>query len=237
MKFAVVIFPGSNCDRDCTYVLKDVFKQEVVEIFHTEKELSKETDCVVLPGGFTYGDYLRAGSIAGFSKIIPAIKDFANKGGLVIGICNGFQILCEIGLLPGALAKNKSLSFVCDEVYLKVVNNKTPFTSLYKKDEIIRLPIAHGDGRYTANNVDESQIIFKYCDKDGNITEDSNPNGSMLNIAGITNSLSPNSYLLTSNILGLMPHPERACESILGSKDGKKLFESIINTQVLAGKN
>ena len=237
MKFAVIIFPGSNCDQDCIHVLRNVFKQDVVEVFHTETELPAGVNCIVLPGGFTYGDYLRAGSIAGFSNIIPAVIKFANSGGLVIGICNGFQILCEIGLLPGALTKNKSLSFVCDEVYLKVVNNKTPFTSLYKKDEIIRLPIAHGDGRYIANNVDESQIIFKYCDKDGNITENSNPNGSMLNIAGITNSLSPNSYLLTSNILGLMPHPERACESILGSKDGKKLFESIINVQVLAGKN
>ena len=224
MKFSVIIFPGSNCDKDCVYVLKDVLKQEVEEVFHTEKSLPKGTDCVVLPGGFSYGDYLRSGAIAGFSNIVSAVKDFENKGGLVIGICNGFQVLCEIGLLPGALTKNKSLSFICDEVYLKVVNNKTPFTSLYKEGEVIKIPIAHGDGRYVSNDINKDQIVFQYCDKNGNVTEESNPNGSVLNIAGIVNSST------SPNILGLMPHPERASENILGSVDGKRLFESVINS-------
>lgn len=223
MKFVVIIFPGSNCVQDCVSVLRNLLKQEVIEVFHTEEKLPPNTDCVVLPGGFSYGDYLRAGAIAGFSNIIKPVKSFAKRGGLVIGICNGFQILCEIGLLPGALAKNKSLSFICDEVHLKVVNNKTPFTGLYKEGEIIKLPIAHGEGCYVSNNIiDKSQIVFQYCDKEGNVTEESNPNGSFQNIAGIVN--------LTSNILGLMPHPERASEGILGMEDGKKLFESVIRT-------
>ena len=219
MHFSVIIFPGSNCDKDCVHVLRDVLKQDVQEVFHLEEKLPSGTDCVIIPGGFSYGDYLRSGSIAGFSKIIPSIINFAKKGGLVIGICNGFQILCEIGLLPGALTKNKSLSFICEEVYLKVVNNKTPFTSLYKEGEIIKLPIAHGDGRYIPKDLSEDQIVFKYCDRNGNITEESNPNGSDQNIAGMINS----------NVLGMMPHPERASESILGCEDGKRLFESVIS--------
>lgn len=225
MKFSVIIFPGSNCDKDCVYVLRDVLKQDVIEVFHSEKSLPKGTEYVILPGGFSYGDYLRSGSIAGFSNIINAIKDFAYKGGLVIGICNGFQVLCEIGLLPGALTRNKSLSFICDTVYLKVVNNKTPFTSQYKKGAVIKIPIAHGDGRYVSNDVNEDQIVFQYCDKDGNITEKSNPNGSVLNIAGIINK--------NGNVLGMMPHPERASENILGSVDGKNLFDSVINQELM----
>lgn len=220
MKFAVITFPGSNCNTDCTNVLKNVLKQEVIEIFHETTELPKDIDCVVIPGGFSYGDYLRSGAIARFSKITNSIIDFANKGGLVIGICNGFQILCEMGLSDGALSRNKGLSFICDEVYLKVTNNKTPFTRLYKEGEIIKLPIAHGDGCYVNKNIDKSQIAFQYCDKEGNITEESNPNGSILNIAGITNK--------KGNVLGMMPHPERACENILGSEDGKRLFEGLI---------
>jgi phosphoribosylformylglycinamidine synthase len=219
MKFSIIIFPGSNCDEDCVHILKNVLGQEINKVFHTEDSLP-ETDCVILPGGFSYGDYLRSGAIARFSNIINPIIDFANKGGLVIGICNGFQILCEAGLLPGALTTNKSLSFICDEVYLKVVNNKTLFTSLYKNDEVIKAPIAHGDGRYVSNLIDKNQIIFQYCDKNGNITEEANPNGSIQNIAGITNS--------KGNILGMMPHPERVCESVLGGIDGKRLFESLI---------
>ncbi len=218
MKFIVITFPGSNCDKDCVYVLKNILKQDVIEVFHNEEKLPSKTDCVILPGGFSYGDYLRSGAISRFSKIISPVVEFANKGGLVIGICNGFQILCEIGLLPGVLTKNKSLSFICDEVYLKVVNNQTPFTKLYKEGEIIKLPIAHGDGRYIPKDINNSQIVFQYCDKKGNITEETNPNGSINNIAGIH----------ASNILGMMPHPERFCESILGSEDGKRLFESII---------
>lgn len=220
MKFSVITFPGSNCDKDCVHVLKDVFNQDVVETFHNEEKLPSGIDCVILPGGFSYGDYLRSGAIARFSKIINPIIEFANKGGFVIGICNGFQILCEIGLLEGALTTNKTRSFICDEVYLKVVNNKTPFTARYKKDEIIKIPIAHGDGRYVSKNISENQIVFQYCDKDGNITEESNPNGSVQNIAGILNS--------KGNVIGMMPHPERVCESVLGGEDGKKLFEGII---------
>ena len=225
MKFSVITFPGSNCDKDCVYVLRDVFKQDVVETFHEMSQLPSGTDSVILPGGFSYGDYLRSGAIARFSKIINPIIDFANKGGLVIGICNGFQILCEMGLLPGALTTNKTRSFICDEVYLKVVNNRTPFTRRYKEGEVIRLPIAHGDGRYVSNNTNKNQIVFQYCDKNGNINEEGNPNGSIENIAGITND--------KGNVLGMMPHPERACESILGSEDGKRLFESIIKIESL----
>ena len=222
MKFSIIIFPGSNCDKDCVYVLRNILKQDVTEVFHTESLLPKDTDCVILPGGFSYGDYLRSGSIAGFSNIVSAIKDFANKGSLVVGICNGFQVLCEIGLLPGALTRNKSLSFICDNVYLKVVNNKTSFTSLYKEGEVIKIPIAHGDGRYVSEKINKDQIVFQYCDKDGNVTEESNPNGSVLNIAGI----------ISGNILGMMPHPERASESILGSEDGRRIFESVINQKL-----
>ncbi|MBI3590728.1 MAG: phosphoribosylformylglycinamidine synthase I [Candidatus Melainabacteria bacterium] len=229
MKFAVIIFPGSNCDKDCVYVLRDLLKQDVVEVFHEVPQLPKGIDCVILPGGFSYGDYLRSGAIARFSKIINPIIGFANKGGLVIGICNGFQILCEIGLLPGALTRNKSLSFICDDVYLKVGSNKplqNPFTNLYKPGEVIKIPIAHGDGRYVSKNINKNQIVFQYCDKNGNITQESNPNGSMENIAGIINE--------KGNVLGMMPHPERACENILGSEDGKKLFESVISSIALS---
>ena len=230
MKFSVITFPGSNCDKDCVHVLRDVLKQDVIETFHETSLLPNDIDCVVIPGGFSYGDYLRSGAIARFSNIINSVIDFANKGGLVIGICNGFQILCEIGLLEGALTRNKSLSFVCDEVYLKVVNNKTPFTKMYKEGEVIKLPIAHGDGRYVSNKITKEQIVFQYCDRDGNITKEGNPNGSIQNIAGIINT-PIRRYADTPtrpNILGMMPHPERACENILGSEDGKKLFESII---------
>lgn len=225
MKFSIIIFPGSNCDKDCVYVLRDILKQEVIEVFHTEEKLPHGTDCAILPGGFSYGDYLRAGAIARFSKIINAVIDFAKRGGPVIGICNGFQILCEIGLLPGTLTKNKSLNFICDDVYLKVINNKTLFTSLYKEGEIIKLPIAHGEGCYVSREINPEQIVFQYCDRYGNVIEASNPNGSIMNIAGAINE--------KGNVLGLMPHPERACEKILGSEDGKRLFESIIKQKVL----
>ena len=228
MRFSVITFPGSNCDTDCVNVLRDLLKQEVVETFHETLQLPDEIDCVVIPGGFSYGDYLRSGAIARFSNII-----FANKGGLVIGICNGFQILCEAKLLPGALNKNKNLSFICDDVYLKVKNNKTPFTSQYKEGEIIKLPIAHGDGCYISKDINEEQIVFQYCDKDGNVTPESNPNGSVNNIAGIISSpiRRYTDTPIRPNVLGMMPHPERACENILGSKDGIKLFESIIKTK------
>ena len=224
MRFSVITFPGSNCDKDCVYVLKNILKQDVVETFHEMSQLPQGTDCAIIPGGFSYGDYLRSGAIARFSNIINSVIDFANKGGLVIGICNGFQILCEIGLLDGALTRNKSLSFICDEVYLKITNNKIPFTNAYKLGEVIKLPIAHGDGRYVSNNTNKDQIVFQYCDKNGNVTDESNPNGSIQNIAGIINK--------KGNVLGMMPHPERACESVLGGTDGRRLFESIINSVI-----
>lgn len=238
MKFAVIIFPGSNCDQDCVYVLRDLLKQDVVETFH-ETSLPDGIDCVILPGGFSYGDYLRAGAIARFSKIMDDVVSFAKKGGFVIGICNGFQVLCEIGLLPGALTKNKSLSFICDEVYLKVGANghsplQNPFTHLYRPGEIIKLPIAHGEGCYVSRDIQKEQIVFQYCDKYGNVTEGSNPNGSVFNIAGVVNSFPISSFQSPiSNVLGLMPHPERACEKILGSQDGRRLFESVIRSSLV----
>jgi phosphoribosylformylglycinamidine synthase len=225
-KFGVVIFPGSNCDHDCYYVIKHVLKERVEFIWHKDKDLNNY-DCIILPGGFSYGDYLRAGAIAKFSPVMNEVIKYANKGGLVIGICNGFQILLESGLLPGAMIKNKSLKFICKHVYLKVENNDTPFTNSYKTNEVIKLPIAHAEGNYYVDRdtlkelVDNRQILFRYSDKDGEIDEESNPNGSVYNIAGICNK--------GRNIAGMMPHPERGAEAILGNEDGRRLFESIIS--------
>lgn len=218
MKFGVIVFPGSNCDHDCYNAVKNVLKQPVSYIWHTETNLSK-FDCIIIPGGFSYGDYLRCGAIARFAKVMDALKAFADKGKLVIGICNGFQILCEAGLLPGALQQNKDLKFICKFVDLKVENNKTKFTKKYKKNEVLRIPIAHGEGNYTCDKATlaqlkkNKQIIFTY--------KGENPNGSTANIAGICNK--------KRNVLGMMPHPERASELILGSEDGLKLFKSIIS--------
>ena len=215
--WGVVVFPGSNCDQDAVHVLKNVLHQEVRLIWHKEASLD-DVDAVVLPGGFSYGDYLRTGAMARFSPVMKAVTDFAKKGGLVLGICNGFQILVESHLLPGALMRNQSLHFVCESVSLKVENNKLPFTNKYKKGEEIHLPIAHMDGNYYLDQkrLEEieknNQIVFRYT---------KNPNGSLHDIAGITNK--------EGNILGLMPHPERASESILGGEDGRRLFESAIS--------
>ena len=217
MKFGVIVFPGSNCDIDCFHEVRDVLGSEVEYIWHDTKGLNG-FDCIILPGGFSYGDYLRCGAVARFSRIMEYVRQHAAEGKLVIGICNGFQILTEAGLLPGALVKNKNLKFICDTVPIKVANNDTPFTSFYKQNEIINLPIAHGEGNYVADEAtlkkmkENGQIIFTYVD---------NPNGSMENIAGICNE--------DKNVLGMMPHPERACEEILGNSDGKRLFESIIS--------
>jgi phosphoribosylformylglycinamidine synthase len=225
-KFGVVIFPGSNCDHDSYYVVKKILNREVKFIWHQETSLD-DTDVIILPGGFSYGDYLRSGAIARFSPVMNAVTDFAKKGGIVIGICNGFQILLEAGLLPGAMMKNNSLKFICKFVNLKVANNDTPFTNKLEKDEIINIPIAHGDGNYFASEdtikelQDNNQIVFQYCDKNGNISDEANPNGSLLNIAGIINK--------QKNVLGMMPHPERASDKVLGYTDGYKIFDSIIN--------
>ena len=216
MRFGVVVFPGSNCDHDCFYVLNNVLKQDVKYIWHKNTEV-KDVDCIVLPGGFSYGDYLRTGAIARFSPIMQSVIDFAKKGGLVIGICNGFQILLEAGLLPGAMLRNKNVHFICKHVHIKLLNKNTPFTNLYKKDEVLKIPIAHNEGNYYINEKglktlkENNQIVFKYC---------TNPNGAVDNIAGIVNK--------EGNVLGMMPHPERSSEKQLGSQDGLFIFKSII---------
>jgi phosphoribosylformylglycinamidine synthase len=226
MKFGVVIFPGSNCDYDSYYLLKNVLGVETEFIFHKESSLHN-CDVIILPGGFSYGDYLRSGALARFSPIMKEVKKFALDGGLVIGICNGFQILCESELLPGVLSKNDSLKFQCFDQTLKIVNNKTRFTNLYQENEVVTFPIAHGEGNYIIDEAglkelyDNDQIVLKYCDNYGNITAESNPNGSIDNIAGICNK--------EGNVFGLMPHPERCGESILGNTDGIKIFQSILN--------
>lgn len=224
MKFGVVVFPGSNCDHDCYHVLKHVMAQEVEFIWHKSTAL-KGFDCLVLPGGFSYGDYLRCGAIAKFSPIVKEIRSFAEHGGLVIGICNGFQILVEAGLLPGALMRNRALRFICKDVHLRVESNGSPFTAGVDK-AVLKIPIAHADGNYYADSETLSgleknrQIVFRYSDANGDVTCAANPNGSLNNIAGITNK--------GKNVLGMMPHPERCAEAILGNADGKMIFESII---------
>jgi len=236
MIFAVVTFPGSNCDRDCIWALEGVLGYSVRNVFHREKSLGS-VDAVVLPGGFSYGDYLRAGALAHFSPIMEAVTAFAHAGGIVLGICNGFQILCETGLLPGALVRNRSLKFVCHEVSLRVENCATMFTSQYQEGKEIVLPIAHSDGNYltdpaTLNSLEqEKRVVFRYTGPKRFDAPDGNPNGSMNAIAGIVNS--------EGNVLGMMPHPERACDPDIGRTDGLALFLSVAeavasHTSVLA---
>jgi len=226
MKFGVVVFPGSNCDYDTFYVLKDVYRQEAVFLWHKDRHL-QDVDCVVLPGGFSYGDYLRSGAIARFSPLMREVETFAASGGLVLGICNGFQVLLELGLLPGAMIRNKGLKFLCQFVHIRIENERTPFTDGGRKGQTLKIPIAHFDGNYTvdpetlAELEENNQVIFRYTDPAGNTTEEANVNGSLDNIAGSSNR--------NGNILGMMPHPERASESILGSEDGRIIFESMIH--------
>ncbi|MGD2294638.1 MAG: phosphoribosylformylglycinamidine synthase subunit PurQ [Candidatus Aminicenantes bacterium] len=226
MKFGVITFPGSNCDFDTLYVLREVFKQKTQSLWHKEHDLHG-VDCVVLPGGFSYGDYLRSGAIASFSPLMQEVKEFSLNGGLVLGICNGFQVLMELGLLPGAMLRNKKLKFLCQYVHLRIENDQTPFTQSGKKGQVLRMPVAHFDGNYynTDERIEElkknNQIIFRYAEADGRITDEANVNGSKGNIAGIRNK--------RGNVLGLMPHPERSSEAILGSEDGKIIFQSIID--------
>lgn len=230
MKIGVITFPGSNCDQDILYVLKNTMGCEVANLWHKDHDL-QGVNFIILPGGFSYGDYLRSGAIARFSPIMQEVIEFANKGGNVMGICNGFQILTEAGLLPGALLHNDHQKFNCKNVYLQVQTTHSLITSAYKKNEVAKIPIAHGEGRYFADEktiqslVDNDQVLFKYCDFKGNISTESNPNGSVLNIAGVTN--------ISRNVFGMMPHPERAADENLGNTDGKKLFESILQ-RVLA---
>lgn len=226
MKFGVVVFPGSNCDQDCYYVIKDVIGQPVKYIWHKDTKLDG-IDCLILPGGFSYGDYLRTGAIAKFSPIMKPLKEFAAKKKTVIGICNGFQILLEAGLLPGAMLRNRDIHFICRYVYINTENNNTRFTSLYEENQILKIPIAHNEGNYYVDGKGfeelekNNQIIFRYCDRQGEINEESNPNGASGNIAGIINK--------EGNILGMMPHPERSSEPELGSTDGRLIFKSIVN--------
>ena len=225
MRFAVLQFPGSNCDQDCVHVLGNVLGQAADYLWHKEESIG-DADAVVVPGGFSYGDYLRTGSIAQFSPVMNAVKAFANAGGLVIGICNGFQILCETGLLPGALVRNRSLQFRCETIFLKIPTADSPFTSEVPEGRLLRVPIAHGEGCYFADDEAlaklraDDQILFQYATETGDLTDEANPNGSLLNIAGICNE--------GRNVCGMMPHPERASENVLGADDGRRVFESML---------
>lgn len=225
MKFGIVVFPGSNCDSDCLHVVREVLQCPAEFIWHKECDL-KKSDVIILPGGFSYGDYLRCGAIAKFSPVMREVVAFANKGGLVLGICNGFQILVEAGLLPGTLMRNEGLKFICDTVTLKLVHNRIPATKKGREGSLYRLPIAHMEGNYFNDTEglkhlqDNGQIIFQYVNEKGEASPESNPNGAQLNIAGICNE--------KGNVLGMMPHPERVSEDLLGGHDGRFIFESLI---------
>ncbi len=226
MQFGVIVFPGSNCDLDAYYLIRRVLKKPVEYIRHDAVSIGK-CDAIILPGGFSYGDYLRSGAIARFSPVMTAVNKFAREGGPVLGICNGFQVLTEAGLLPGALYRNNHLQFRCEQVYVRIENNDLPFTRLCREGELLKMPVAHGDGNYYASPqvLDElernRQVVFRYCDHHGLQTEKANPNGSLHNIAGVCNR--------QGNVLGLMPHPERAGENVLGSDDGIKIFTSLLD--------
>jgi phosphoribosylformylglycinamidine synthase subunit PurQ / glutaminase len=227
MKFAVLVFPGSNCDHDCEWVLGSVLKQKVEMVWHQNEKLPSGIDCVIVPGGFSYGDYLRCGAIARFSPIMNEVVRYAARGGLVWGICNGFQILTEIGLLPGALIRNVSLKFICQTVNLKAEHTDSIFTRSLGSRRFLKIPIAHGEGNYTCDAKtlkqleDTGRVLFRYCDSRGRVVPEANPNGSIANIAGILNT--------QGNVLGMMPHPERVSEAVLGGQDGRLLFESVLN--------
>jgi phosphoribosylformylglycinamidine synthase len=231
LKFGVIVFPGSNCDHDAYHVLSKQVGQPVDFVWHRDTDLSSY-DAVIIPGGFSYGDYLRAGALARFSPVMNSVKAFAAKGNLVLGICNGFQILCEAGLLPGALIRNRDLHFICDHINVRVESTNTPFTHELKTGGVLRMPIAHADGNFVCDDATldelrrEDRIVFRYCDPEGQPNEAANPNGSRENIAGICNR--------ERNVMGLMPHPERACEDLLGSSDGRDVFRSLAGTLATA---
>ena len=226
MKFAVIRFPGSNCDQDCLRALQTFEGASADYVWHKDSSLAG-FDVVVVPGGFSYGDYLRCGAIARFSPIMAAVKKFAAEGGPVIGICNGFQILCESHLLPGALVRNRDLNFICEHVHLRVENASTRFTRTLSQGDVLRIPIAHGEGCYFADDATiekleaENRVLVRYCNARGEVTPEANPNGSRNNIAGICNE--------AGNVFGLMPHPERACDALLGSTDGRAIFQSLLS--------
>ena len=225
-KFGVVVFPGSNCDHDTYYVLRKIIDVDVVFLWHKQTSLDG-CDVLILPGGFSYGDYLRTGAISRFSPIMNEVIKFANKGGYVLGICNGFQILLEAGLLPGVMIRNESLNFVCKDIYLKVENKNTNYTKAINGNKVLKIPIAHGEGNYFTDEKtlkqleDNQQIVFRYCLNNGSVTADANPNGSINNIAGIMNK--------KGNVLGMMPHPERCSDPVLGKTDGSLIFNSLVN--------
>jgi phosphoribosylformylglycinamidine synthase I len=227
LKFGIIVFPGSNCDHDAYHVISKHVGQPVDFIWHRDTDLNS-FDALIIPGGFSYGDYLRAGALARFSPVMESVKKFAATGRFVLGICNGFQILCEAGLLPGALIRNRDLHFICEHVFVRVEASDTPFTNEMEPKSVLRIPIAHAEGNYVCDDaiLEElkraDRIVFRYCDPEGNVTEAANPNGSLDNIAGICNS--------SRNVLGLMPHPERACEDLLGSIDGRDIFRSLAAT-------
>ena len=226
MKFGIIIFPGTNCDYDTYWAIKEQIGVPVDFLWHRDTSL-KSCDCLILPGGFSYGDYLRTGAIARFSPIMSSVIDFARDGGLVLGICNGFQILMEAGLLPGAMLRNKGLKFICQYLYLRVENNQTPFTNACQRGEVLKMPIAHTDGNYfidrdSLKKMNKNQrIILRYSTTKGHLSQEANPNGALEAIAGICNK--------SGNVMGMMPHPERCCESFLGGQDGRKIFHSIVN--------
>ncbi len=226
MRFGVVIFPGSNCDEDIIYVLEKIMGQQAVRLWHKDHDL-QGAEFIVLPGGFSFGDYLSAGAIARFSPIMQEVIQYAAKGGYVLGVCNGFQVLTEAGLLPGALLHNKNRRFICQNIYMKAQTTNSLITSQIDPERALKIPIAHGEGNYLADTdvlkslYDNDQVLFKYCDEAGNITTDANPNGSLDNIAGICNT--------ERNVFGFMPHPERASESLVGNEDGLAIFESILS--------
>ena len=232
MKFAIVVFPGSNCDHDAYHAAKHVLGQEAEFVWHKDTSL-KSADVVVLPGGFSYGDYLRTGAVARFSPVMRSVEEFARQGGPVLGVCNGFQVLLEAGLLPGAMLRNRDLKFHCEHVLVRVEQTDTPFTSRATHGQVLSLPIAHGEGNYYAEPATldkleaERRVVFRYCSAGGEITDAANPNGSARNIAGICSE--------RRNVVGLMPHPERACEPVLGSGDGLVMFESVISALAANG--
>lgn len=226
MRTRIVVFPGSNCDHDAMHAIKHVMGEQDTEfVWHKDPTIGEDVDLVVLPGGFSYGDYLRTGAIAKFSPVMQDVIEFANGGGMVVGICNGFQILCESGLLPGVLIRNESLKFVCKEVYLKTEHSDSAFSSQLKAGEVLQIPVAHGEGNFMATDEvlseieSNGQVIFRYANATGDVAQEHNLNGSRNNIAGIMNK--------AGNVFGMMPHPERACEKILGSSDGLKILNSI----------
>ena len=227
MRFGVIVYPGTWSDGDCYHAVRDALGQEAQYVWHKDTQVSN-FHCLILPGGFSYGDYLRAGAIARFSPVMGAVEEFAARGGLVIGICNGFQILCEAGLLPGALMRNRHLQFRCERVSVRVENLHTPYTSACRQDQVLHLPISHGDGSYYIEEVplaqleERGQVLFRYATPEGKITDEANPNGSLNNIAGVIND--------QGTVLGMMPHPERACEELLGGTDGRLIFGSIIQS-------